>query len=260
MALTTKTRTNTGGALIGYNNLLTSASIASGTAQTNGEVDRAIIPNTYERYKPSSGVNISKYQMSANADINFVGIAAHTLSGETVTISYATTVSGTSIELAVITPTDNEPIMITFDDTDAREIIISINTTAGAEIGVVYAGLALEMPRSIYGGHAPITLQARTEYQSNMSESGQFLGRNIVRQGLQTNYNWTYLDPAFIRGEFSTFVQSARRYPFFIKWRPDKFDEVAFGYTTRDVRITNMGGAHGLMSAQMTLKAHSDVV
>ena len=76
-------------ARIGYNNLL--------TASTTLAASVMLIPNTWERYRPTSGAKTVKFQMSS-ASIDFVGIAAHNAGtqdgGVDITVGYAVTVGG----------------------------------------------------------------------------------------------------------------------------------------------------------------------
>ncbi len=254
MALTTIPipASNPSGALIGYNNLLTGAADSDGA--------KALTPNTYERYRPASGAQTMKFQMSALADINYIAIAAHNLVGETVLIQTATTIGGALTDVESISPEDNSPIMITFDSRNVIEVAIVATYSAASEIGIIYAGEYLQMPRSIYGGHTPMALNQDTEYQSVISETGQFLGRSIIRKGLDGSFAWRFLEDDWYRTTFQPFVVVARTLPFFIKWRPDYYDnEVAFGFSKTDISPANMGGGHRLMSVTLNMRGHSDV-
>ena len=243
-------------ARIGYKNLLTSTSSST--------TDVLLIPNTWERVVTGSGPSTIKLQLSTATEIDFVALGAHNLGtssgGETIDVSYATTIGGSLISLVTWAPSDDSAIMSLITPVVAAEIILTFAVAGGLELGVVYAGKALEMPHGIYGGHAPILLRGKTKYQSTMSASGQFLGRNIIRQGIETNYAWRHLDPDWYRSTFNTFVQSARLTPFFLKWRPDTYpDEVAFGHTTADIKPNNMTGGSRLIDVSFNMLGHSDI-
>ncbi|MCP3671169.1 MAG: hypothetical protein GY814_12200, partial [Gammaproteobacteria bacterium] len=105
--LTTKTITNDGGALIGYNNLLTAATI-SGDSSTPSD---ALTPNTYQRWYPTATTVTAKFQLSVLADVDFIGIAGHNLTGVSVLIQTAVTVGGALTDVDTIVPTDNRAIM-----------------------------------------------------------------------------------------------------------------------------------------------------
>lgn len=240
------------GAIIGHNNLLTSSNSFS--------VDGALTPNTWERFAQGAGALALRQRLTSNADINYIAIAAHNLEGETLLISTSDTQSGTHTDVESITFTDNKPVMITFEPRDTKEVMLSGTTTKDIEIGVIYAGIYLQMPQPIYGGHSPVSLSDSVEYQSTQSESGQFLSRNIVRRGSSGSFSWQRLEPDFVRGDFLDFKRSAQTTPFFIKWRPDYHsDEVSYCYTDSEINVSNMGGGHRLMSASMSIKAHDDL-
>lgn len=243
---------NPSGALIGFENLL--------TASTTVDAEKALVPNTWERWRPPSGSVTVKFQMSSIAEIDFIAIAAHALRGETFTLQTAETVGGATTDVEVFSPTDNSPIMVDFDARTVQEVIFTGTLIAASEIGVIYAGKLLRMPRAIYGGNSPSVLVQKTSYQSVMSDSGQFLGRNITKKGTRGNFSWQFLEPDFYRDSFQPFVQSATLKPFFISWRPDLYSkEIAFGQTTTDIKPSNMGSGHRLMSVDFSMKAHSDL-
>lgn len=247
--------TSTKNARIGYENLL--------TATTTSAAAKMLTPNTYERYRPAAGNHTVKFQLATSSSVNFVGFAAHnaasTESGIDIRVYYATSIGGalTLLETAIFTKDDAK--LITFDAKTIAEIIITFTTAApGLEIGVIYAGKYLEMQRPIYGGHSPIDLSAKTEYESTLSESGNFLGRTIKNQGTESAFNWKHLDPTWYRDSFQLFVESAKTTPFFIQWRPDLYETSTFGFTTSDIKPDNMGGGHKLMSVGFNIRGHSN--
>ena len=259
MAITpvTPPTTSLQNARIGYKNLL--------TATTTSDAAKMLIPNTWERYRPTAGSKTVKFQM-LSASIDFIGIAAHNAGthdgGVNISVGYASTVGGSVISLDTMQFSDNNgALMILFSAVTAQEIIITFNApTAGLELGVIYAGKALEMPHGIYGGHAPISLNGKTKYQSTMSDSGNFLGRSITRQGIEAGYSWRHLDADWYRDYFQPFALSARSLPFFLKWRPDSYEETAFGYTTNDISPTNMSGGSRLIDVSLNMRGHEDVL
>ena len=246
-------------ARIGYKNLLVSA---------NGvTVPRALIPNTYERWIDTSGTATGVFQLETTSTIDYVAIGAHNLftsGAQPIEISTASTIGGPYMLRATITPINNQPIFYNFDtplDNVAEIRIFTADIGTGIEIGLVYCGQALIMEQPIYGGHTPQEQAARTEYQSPLSETGQFLGRTITRKGTETSYNWQNLTPEFVRGEFAEFIESAKTLPFFIQWRPDYYPLTAsLCHATADIIPDNMGGGHRLMSVSVPVRGHSDVI
>lgn len=243
---------NPKGTIIGYSNLL--------TASTTTDAEKALLPNTYERWRPSGGAVTVKFQMTAAAEIDFIGIAAHALAGETFVLQTAETIGGAVTDVEAFSPADNSALMTTFEPRTVQEVIFTASLSGFNEIGVIYAGKALQMERNIYGGHSPIALSQKTTYRSPQTETGQFLSKNIIRKGLGSLFAWQFLDPDWYRENFQPFVESARTKPFFIQWRPDLYgDEVAYAETTDDITPVNMGGGSQLMSVSINVRAQADL-
>jgi len=245
---------NPSGALILYQNLLTSNPFVNGA--------KALTPNTFERWVQIATFTTT-FQTGVPVEMDTICIAAHNIASENASVTVSTRPvegSGSFTDRGSVAPTDNRALMFSFDKTTVSEVRVTVTDSINGEIGVVYAGIALQMPRNIYGGHSPITLSQKTEYRAVQSESGQILGKDIIRKGLETTFNWQLLDDQFYRDEFQTFVQSARRLPFFIKPRPDFYsDEVAYGEVNQDIQPVNMGGGHRLMSVGFTMTGHADL-
>jgi len=260
----TPATTSLANARIGYKNLL--------TATTTSGAQAMLTPNTWERFVPQgSPFNTPiKFQFPELTQIDYIAIGAHNLySGLTsnnnpapvaITLSYATSIGGTPIQIETLTPDSDDALMVLFDAVNAHEIILSFTTFAeSTELGVIYSGKSLEMERPIFGGHSPAVLNANTQYQSTISESGQFLGRTITRQGVEASYSWRHLTSDWYRSEFQPFVQAARKTPFFIKWRPDTYEDTVFGHTTGDISPTIMTGGSRLMEVSFKIKGHQDI-
>ena len=242
-------------ARIGYKNLLVTSDLAT--------ADKMLIPNTYERYISGSGTYTIRFQLSEISTIDFVAIGAHNAgthnSGTDILVRYATSIGGALTTIENLTFADNSAKMILFNEITAAEIALVFTTTAaGLELGVLYAGKALEMERPIYGGHSPINLSAKTKYESVMSESGNFLGRTIKSQGVETGFSWQHLSPNWYRQNFQPFVLSSKTIPFFIMWRPELYSDSVFGFTTKDIAPVNMSGGSGLMSVSINVMGHSE--
>lgn len=241
-------------ARVGYKSLITTVSLAAAAV--------ALIPNTFERWTSASGTMESTFQLSSITSADFVAIGAHNLgsAGSTIVVSTAPTVAGTFTVVDSLTPKNNNAIMLVFDARTVADVKITITGGTDREVGFVSAGKALVMPRPIYGQHNPTILRASTEFQQNKSETGQWLGRNVIRKGLVGDFAWKHLEPEFIRAEFMPFVEVAKTTPFFISWRPLDYPlDVIFCHTDDDILPENMGGGIRLMSVQFKVKAHSDV-
>jgi len=234
-----------------FNNGVVSLPAAQGIANSN----------TYERWRLTGANQNIIITANSNQTINAICLGAHNLgsAGATVTIATSASTSAAFVNRATLTPSTNNSIMLLLTtNITVRRIRLTVNI-ATAEIGILYAGLALVMPRPIFGGHAPITLQNKVTYINSASENGQWLGRTINRRGYATSYKWQFITDAWYRLNFEPFVESTNLYPFFIAWRPDLYaNEVAYCWRTDDVSPTNRGGATRYIDFDLAVLGYSD--
>ena len=242
-------------ARIGYNSYITNG--------TGSQTNKAVLPDTYQRWEDASGTMTGNFDFATNQTIDYIAIAGHNLFSAGVTqieFSYSTNGGSTVNFIKSVTPTSDDPIMITFDpieNVDYVRFFIPNDGSTDREIAVVHAGRTLQMYQPIYGGHSPIKLSAKTTYLNAMSETGNFLGRREKKEGIQSNFSWRFLDPTWYRERFQPFVNSAKTKPFFIQWRPDKYpDEVVYGWVPSDISPTNTGGGLDYMSVGFTVVGH----
>lgn len=242
---------NTAGYTVSTNQPLNHARILwdmiSGTVSGDG-TNPAYAANDYtsQRWTLSPGAQAWTLQTAADDTVDCVFIAAHNLSGKTVTISTASTVGGTHTTRATISPTDNSTICALFNNSGVvytvREVKVSVNDGTDIAIGIIRAGVALQMPIPIYGGHRPLNLNRVTEAQQQFSETGQWLGRIIKRRAVTTAYEWEYLTTTWYDTYFEPFAQTLPLQPFCIAGNPSKIiTDVGFVWTDRDVEPVNMG-------------------
>lgn len=142
--------------------------------------------------------------------------------------------------------TDNSAICALFNNAgtpySVRRVRIAVNDGTDIAIGIIRAGLALQMPIPIYGGHRPLNLNRVTEAQQQFSETGQWLGRIIKRRAVTSAYEWEYLTPAWYDTYFEPFAQTLPLKPFCIAGNPSKIaSDVGFVWTDRDVEPVQMG-------------------
>jgi len=230
-----------GHARIGYHNGMAGSTVAPASAQV------VLNRNTYQAYTTQTGDLIEITQDSA-VSFDYVGLGAHNFhSTQTkITITYSPTSDGTDfIQLYTGIPKSDRALMILlghFSTIRRLRILVEEPGNGTARLAVVYAGIALQMERPLYGGHTPINFSARTDYQNNVTDSGNWLGRTIQRRGLDGTYNWEHLTDAWIRFNFEHFMIAAKTTPFFIAWSPlDHPSEVAYCWTTAEIRPSNMG-------------------
>ncbi len=232
---------------------LEASAVTVSSEDEEGPGDAPLRPDTAEFWEPTALPATWEVDLGTSRDIDYVGIAAHTLgsAGCAVLVETSTgTLAGSPLEEVwtqfsnEIAPGDDSPLLFLDDSVVARYLRITI--TGGAvmpRIGVIYAGEVLAMPRALYGGQSPMNLSRETELTRNLSRGGQVLGQSFQRHGqVGTGGPWRHLDPDWYRTSFEPFVKAARQYPFFYAWRPADYPlEVAFAWALGDIRPSNMG-------------------
>jgi hypothetical protein len=229
-------------ARIGWQNIVTASNVTSNTTGTTGNPLLSVTnPLTYERFQPNASATNIVVDAGVPVEVDYVGIAAHTLEGRTILLQSSTDNSTWTTRLTIV-PTGRTDILGLISPITARYWRINITWTAAPFIGVLYIGKSLAMQREIYGGHTPITLSRSTTILPNVSDTGQWVGRSIIRSGYSSQYDWRHLTASWYRANFDPFVEHARRKPFFIAWRPQQYPaEVVYGWTPGDIVPVNMG-------------------
>jgi hypothetical protein len=237
------------------NNWLSGGTVtASGTA--TGYFDEGPTNGlTYEKWKPDALPATWEYDHGTDAECDYCVIGAHTMgtNGNTLQVQYWNGSSWTGLITATGIITD-EPIMVIFAPQTRQRWRIQVTNGTAPEIGVIKFGKAMQMPRPIYGGHAPVIFSRVTQMRSNQSESGEFLGRSKQRTYLSTSYSWQHLTATWVRANWLDFQKAIEDSTFFIAWRPDTFNDVALAQTSETPVPENMG-IRDLMSVSLNITA-----
>lgn len=252
---------------IGHDNILESGNFFGSTEQAGFEASALENPFTYEFWKPTAFPATITAQLSESKLVNYVGIAGHNLSGCLVEVQYSLDGGSNWENASEFSVLEDKPLMVVFSEIFARDwrvrltgystfptasldfaqqvfkaASVSASDTGGARISVLYLGQVLAMDRPIYAGITPPNLSRRTQYRTQISEGGQWLGRSIVRNGVNVNISIQHLPAAWYRNKFDPFAIAARTKPFFVLWRPYGYaDEAAFAFTSSDISPQNMG-------------------
>lgn len=231
-------------ARIGYKSILTTENTTASSSQTNFPVDALSNPATYERWRPTTLPVTVTVDAGQPVDADYIGIAVHSLGAEGCTVTLQKSDDGSNWDdIETVEFNSDDAFMLMFKNATARYWRLYIDGENDLPfIGALNIGEVLSMQRPVYGGHTPGKLNRSTEFKSNKSETGQFLGRSIVRKGYSESFNWKNLSPQWYRQTFDPFVEAARLTPFFIAWRPSKYpDEVLYAWTNDDIAPSNSG-------------------
>lgn len=208
---------------------------------------------TYSRWS-FTGTQTITLVLPVGQLIDAVGLGAHSFASSSALVQYSV---GDSAPWEDFAPAQSgAAAMLFLRDTGAlvKRLRVTVTATGAQVLGVIYAGIALQMQRPIYKGHNPATMSRVTEFQSNESEGGQWLGRNVIRQGLKVDLSWSRLSASWVRQYFDPFAIAARVAPFFVAWNPQDYPrEVTYAWTTADTKPDNTG-PRDLMAVSLQAK------
>jgi len=237
-----------------HNNLLTgSAATSSGGVNPS----YTLLPNTFERFTFTETQTIT-YVLPVNVSIDTVCLGAHNLGDKySVLASYKATTGGTLVSFGATTPTTDTAIMLHSATTvSVKELIITFTGTVDGYVGVVSAGISMQMPRPFFSGHSPLPLSAVTEYSNSTTETGQWVGREIKSRGFETSVSWDNLPSDFVRGDFFAFMQNAKSLPFFFAWNLLLYpNDVGYVSVNEDIK-PSLSGRRTYMSVGFDLQGH----
>jgi len=232
----------------------TGGTISATSTDSDYFVDGPSTSLTYEKWRPT-GASASWTQNGfPSQTVDCICIGAHTLgsAGSSVTVQ---TWSGSSwLTKGTVSPADDSDLFFIFEPVTTTGIRVTIGTSI-AEIGVIKGGEALQMQRPLYGGHTPLALARQTIMRSNMSATGEFLGRTKQRTMFQTSFAWSHLTAGWVRSNWPTLQRGIETEPFFIAWRPETFSEAALCYI-EETPIPENQGMRDFMSVSMNVTGY----
>lgn len=253
LALTTATTTDN--PIIGYQQLATTANISATYEDADYPVSNIVNVSTDSKWKSTTAaLQYVTAAINTVDDIDYVGIAKHNFGTAGITVSVEGDPDGLGFDEIVepFLPGDDSPLILRFDP--AAYVSVRIKLTAGSaapQCAVMYVGKLLVMSRRIYVGHTPLKLARQDKVVNGMSESGNFLGRILLRTSVAGDAAFANVSPSWYRTYFEPFVAAARQKPFFWAWRPGTYsDECGFAWLTSIPQPSNQR-SNGMM--QMTI-------
>lgn len=238
----------------------------TGTVTADG-TDGDLAANDFTNQRWAAGALTANWKIvtAATASVDTVFIAAHNLgsTGSTVAVQTAATVGGAFTTRATIAPTDNSAIAAMINDNGTpysiREVrLVITGASPDVSIGIIRAGVALQMQRPVFGGAQPIGLNRVVETRHSQSETGQWLSRTIQRQARRTEMAWQHLEAAWYRSTFEPFSLTLPQTPFGLIQNPLRMPEsVAWCWTDQTPTPENMG-IRDLMSVSLTMTGLMD--
>lgn len=221
---------------IAYENLFASAlaTLSTDSEATGYEHEHLTdgLPFTY--WKPANGSAHYVTAVFGTAQTsNFFCVYNHDLHEHAGTIALEYSTDGGTIwsVAATISPSDNKPIYLTYNPVTAARWRIHTSGSAACKVGVAAFGLDLQLERGMWIGFKPPSMYFDVEITTNVSESGTFLGRSLLKRGAKIELALDHLTHAWVYQCWRPFMLAALLGPFFVKWNEiDHPDEVIYAW------------------------------
>lgn len=244
---------NANSPVIGYENRATISNISSTTENTDYPVTNLANPSTTSIWK-STSTSTDEYVtvvIDSVDQIDYVGVAAHNFGSAVVTVSVEVqaTDGGSWVEVnAEAVPGDDRAIIFRFTPQSVYAVRLRMQPTGTEpQAAVMYVGKLLLLQRNIYVGHTPITYGRNNKIVTGFSENGNFIGRVVLHEKLETSVSMQNITPSWYRTNMDPFIIASKEDPFFFSWRPDTYPlETAYGVITGNPKPVNQLG-NGMM-------------
>lgn len=246
--------------VVGWQNRVTTSSVTADTEDADYPAVNLANPSTALRWK--AGDTTEQYITVATGsaeDIDYLAVARHNFGSAAIAVSVEgrdeTEGDPPFVELAgPVIPPDDAPLLFRFAPQPLAEIRLKMASGgAPATAAVLYVGKLLVLQRKIYVGHTPMKFGRETRVTNGRSESGQFLGRIVLGESVETGIDLQNLTPAWYRANMEPFLQAARTRPFFFAWRPGKYPyETGYAWLTNAPKPSNQR-SNGMMQVALQM-------
>jgi len=239
---------SSGNGKIGYKNLFTTTgvTVTASTEDTGYEKENAYDWLGYDFWKPTAtGDSWIRASFASAQTANYAAIWGHDLADHASSIKpqYSTNAGSTWNDCAsVVAPSDNSTIFFSWDDTSAADYrILVTNPTTIAAIAGAQIGEALELPYGMAVGFAPSALSPMVDLKTAVSEKGVFIGGSKVREGIEGSLTVDLLEPAWVRSNWSPFIDHAQTpKPFVFVWDDVNYStEAVLGWVENKIPTPN---------------------
>lgn len=244
--------------VIGHHNLVTISNIVATSEDPNYLARNLANPATYLRWQ--SLVMTEQFltvTLTGEQEVDYVGLARHNFGSGQIPISVEAFDGANWVEvLSDFIPPNDGALLLRFDPGFYEGVRLRIQSSAVLpRCSVMNVGKLLVLQRNIYVGHTPITMGREDRVINGRSESGEFLGRIVLAESLESSISLQNLTASWYRSVLDPFIRESKEKTFFYAWRPASYPlETAYGWVTNNPRPVNER-SNGMMSVQIDLGA-----
>lgn len=236
-------------------NWLSGATITATSTATDYDVTALDNSLTYEKWKATSSADQNiDFDFGSTVTPDYCCIAGHDLGTQAADIRLQYDVGGgtwTNI-IGLVSITSDSPIYIMFRGLTYQNWRLKVvGPTAAPTISVVKFGTALQFPRPFFSGHSPTDLNRMVSMRSNLSETGEYLGRTRQRIARPAEFSWDNLDYSWVIANWPSVQDAVEAEPFWLAWRPNgTYDGVGY-FQAKEVPNPSFNGKRDLMAVSI---------
>jgi len=218
-----------------WNSICRRATVAASTEVAGRSAVNAATATTFDKRQASALPAWWELTFDAAETISAIAIDTHTIGSAGASIAVQEWNGASWVDVvAAVSPADDAPIAFLFEARTTDRIRIYITGATAPTIAVIHCSDALELPQKVYMGvSTPVDMALVTEYETNQSAQGQYLGRSTARQKNMNDFSVAHLTERFVREDLFPFIKDAREYPYFLLERPYQ-TPTALSYRWRD--------------------------
>lgn len=190
---------------------------------------------------------------------NAFGFICLGLSSTDITIRSSSTEGGTYSDITTVQVDRDGVFMvkIAVQTNQYFEVEIEASSTdfnATAIMPNMFIGQYMEFEKCIMRKYAPLDYNRATEFLTNESGRGSFMGRSIIRRNYESSVSFDLMSAPWSRSTFQPFVRHARTKPYYFAWNLDTYpDEANYVWTDEDIGIEYTGDRN-MMSASWSMR------
>ncbi len=232
-----------GATYIGYENILQRADavVVPTTEVADFEVANLISWNGAQVWKAAAGgtqrITIS---FPVNVDVNSWGVYRHNFgalgAGVTVEAEYSTDGSSWTTLGSQVAPAvgDFSTLFQIHGSTVMADFfrLSIVGATGNPIIANLFFGESLLVFGSPETGWVPPSVAFEDKFINNVSETGNFVGRSLIRKAMQTQFSISVVEANWVFANWEPLLQAVQAHPFYFSWDSANFPtDVAYCWT-----------------------------
>jgi hypothetical protein len=222
--------------VVGWHNLVTADNVTAGTENSDYPAVNLATNRTFERWQ-ALDTSEQRLVVTPNymGDVDYIAVARHNFGTAHIEVSVEVYTELDVLGLpdwqevvSSVMPADNKPLIFRFAPQGLLGICLRLRSgDAPPRAAVLYTGKLLILPSTLQTDFTPLNLGRVITLASNENDVGDYLGRTVLSQTLESTVRLMYLDPQWYRESMDPFVAASAITPFFFAWNPLEHPEEA---------------------------------